>query len=433
MKRPFIRVLENGNGVLPYPAIPNICSEQLMKMLQKPQLVNHPSTFTPAIQDYGMKGASLQEARMIEGMIKQQPQPIPSENKLLQNQNHPQPCLDQPDATNSDLPSQPNLVGQVQHLNKLENQIPSGSAEKSNMEPVRTADQLSQLTSTGQDNEEKLAESPKNSQNLVNQPTVSSQNKDPLQFQTSSWHMQPHLESSIFHAQQISAPPFDSNPTTLPPYTDNDEWILYPSANQSFGGVMRSPGPLSAFGLQDPSVMFPEAINPSLPSIGQEIWDHPLNNVKCLSQADQLPPFPLQDPCSANCVSSSSGLRDLSDDSNNQSGIYSCLNFDVSNGGSTVVDPSVSSTILDEFCTFKDADFPDPSDCLVGNFSTSQDVQSQITSASLADSQAFSRPDFPDNSGGTSSSNVDFDESSLLQNSSWQQVAPPPMRTYTKV
>ena len=57
-----------------------------------------------------------------------------------------------------------------------------------------------------------------------------------------------------------------------------------------------------------------------------------------------------------------------------------------------MVDPSVSSTILDEFCTFKDADFPDPSDCLVGNFSTSQDVQSQITSASLADSQAFSRP-----------------------------------------
>ncbi|KAL6328466.1 hypothetical protein AAG906_038341 [Vitis piasezkii] len=71
-------------------------------------------------------------------------------------------------------------------------------------------------------------------------------------------------------------------------------------------------------------------------------------------------------------------------------------------------------------------------DCLVGNFSTSQDVQSQITSVSLADSQAFSRPDFPDNSGATLSSNMDFDESSLLHNSSWQQVTPPPMRTYTK-
>ncbi|CBI19831.3 unnamed protein product, partial [Vitis vinifera] len=386
MKRPFIRVLENGNGVLPYPTIPNICSEQLMKMLLKPQLVNPPGTLTPAFQDSGVKAASLQEARIIEGMIKQQPPPIPSENKLLQNQNHPQPCLDQPDATNSDLPSQPNLVGQVQPLNKLENQTPSGNAEKSNIEPVHTADQLSQLTSTGQGDEEKLAKSPKNPQNLTNS------------------FMQPHLESSIFHAQQISAPPFDSNPNALSPYIDTDEWILYPSANQSFGGVLRSPGPLSTFSLQDPSVVFPEAINPTLPSMGQEIWDHQLNNAKYLS-----------------------------DDSNNQSGIYSCLNFDVSNGGSTVVDPSVSSTILDEFCTFKDADFPDPSDCLVGNFSTSQDVQSQITSVSLADSQAFSRPDFLDNSGGTSSSNVDFDESSLLQNSSWQQVAPPPMRTYTKV
>lgn len=433
MKRPFIRVLENGNGVLPYPTIPNICSEQLMKMLLKPQLVNPPGTLTPAFQDSGVKAASLQEARIIEGMIKQQPPPIPSENKLLQNQNHPQPCLDQPDATNSDLPSQPNLVGQVQPLNKLENQTPSGNAEKSNIEPVHTADQLSQLTSTGQGDEEKLAKSPKNPQNLVNQPSLSNQNKDPLQLQTNSWFMQPHLESSIFHAQQISAPPFDSNPNALSPYIDTDEWILYPSANQSFGGVLRSPGPLSTFSLQDPSVVFPEAINPTLPSMGQEIWDHQLNNAKCLSQADQLPPFPQQDPCSLNCISSSSGLRDLSDDSNNQSGIYSCLNFDVSNGGSTVVDPSVSSTILDEFCTFKDADFPDPSDCLVGNFSTSQDVQSQITSVSLADSQAFSRPDFLDNSGGTSSSNVDFDESSLLQNSSWQQVAPPPMRTYTKV
>lgn len=436
MKRPFIRVLENGNGVLPYPGIPNICSEQLMKLLLKPQLVNHPGTLTPApaIQDTGVKGASLQEARIIEGMIKQQPQPIPSENKLLQNQHHPQACIEQPDAAKSDLESQANLLGQVQPLNKLENQTPPGKAENSNIEPVPTANQLSQLKSAGQVDEEKLAVHPKNSQNLVSQPTLSSPNKDPTQLQSSSWLMQPpHLESSIFHAQPISAPPFVSSPNALPPYIDTDEWILYPSANQSFGGVLRSSGPLSGFGLQDPSPVFPEAIIPSLPSMGSETWDQQLNNVKCLSQADQLPPFPQQDPCNINCISSSSGLRDLSDDSNNQSGIYSCLNFDVSNGGSTAVDPSVSSTILDDFCTFKDADFANPSDCLVGNFSTSQDVQSQITSASLADSQAFSRADFMDNSGGTSSSNIDFDESSLLQNSSWQQVAAPPMRTYTKV
>ena len=122
----------------------------------------------------------------------------------------------------------------------------------------------------------------------------------------------------------------------------------------------------------------------------------------------------------------------MSNDSNNQNGIYGCLNIDVSNGGSTVIDPSVSSVILDEFCSLKEAEFQNPSDCLVGNFSSSQDVQSQITSASLADSQAFSQQDLPDSSGGTSSSNVDFDESGLLQNNSWQQMAPR-VRTYTKV
>ncbi|KAI7725193.1 hypothetical protein M8C21_025418 [Ambrosia artemisiifolia] len=65
---------------------------------------------------------------------------------------------------------------------------------------------------------------------------------------------------------------------------------------------------------------------------------------------------------------------------------------------------------------------------------SSQDVQSQITSASLVDSQAYSMQELPDNSGGASSSNGEFDDSGLLNNNSWQQVAPPPrVRTYTKI
>ncbi|KAF2324673.1 hypothetical protein GH714_016195 [Hevea brasiliensis] len=99
--------------------------------------------------------------------------------------------------------------------------------------------------------------------------------------------------------------------------------------------------------------------------------------------------------------------------------------------GGAVIGPSVSNAILDEFCTSKVHDFQNPSDCLVANFSSSQDLQSQITSASLADSQAFSQQDFPDSSGGTSSSNVDFEKGNYMQNNSWQQVAPR-VRTYTK-
>ncbi|VFQ81917.1 unnamed protein product [Cuscuta campestris] len=118
---------------------------------------------------------------------------------------------------------------------------------------------------------------------------------------------------------------------------------------------------------------------------------------------------------------------------------YSCLNFDGSNSGSAVIDPSVSSAVLDELCTLRNGEFQNPVEYLVGNFSTSQDVQSQVTSASLAaDSQNFSIQDFADHSGGASSSNVEFDESGLLQNrssSSWKQVGPPPprVRTYTKI
>lgn len=433
IKRPFIRVPENANGSFPCPSMPNVCSEQVMKMLLKPQIPNYHGTLSPIPQEVTANGAvQQQEAKTTQAMIKQKPQLPTSENTLLQNQNHPQLYVDQSDSKNLSFSSQTNQPGTPQPLIKSEDKTlpPVTNTEKSEPESSFAADKVTQMmTYTGQCNEEKLASSPTYPLNLGNQlTTFQNQNQSSGMQQTSPWVQ---MESSLNQPQQIDGPQLDS--TTLNglfPYLDTDEW-MYPSTYQSLAGVLRSPGPLSVYGLQDPSIVFPDAINPSVPSVGQEMWDHQLNNFRCLSQSDQLTTtFPQQDPCILNGVSSSSGLKDLSDDSNNQSGIYSCLNFDVTNGGSTVIDPSVSSTVLNEF-----SEFQNPSDCLVGNFSSTQDVQSQITSASLADSQAFSRQDFPDNSGGTSSSNVDFDDSSLLQNSSWQQVAPapPPMRTYTKV
>ncbi|GFP80656.1 auxin response factor 5 [Phtheirospermum japonicum] len=58
--------------------------------------------------------------------------------------------------------------------------------------------------------------------------------------------------------------------------------------------------------------------------------------------------------------------------------------------------------VFDNICNLKNADFQN----LVGNFCSNQDVQSQITSASLADSQNFSLQEYADNSGGASSSNI---------------------------
>uniref|UniRef100_A0A5B7AM04 Auxin response factor n=1 Tax=Davidia involucrata TaxID=16924 RepID=A0A5B7AM04_DAVIN len=424
IKRPFIRVPENLNGDLPYPSISNLWSEQLIKMLMKPPNVNHLGTVSPAVQDSAGKGTVLQEPKTLTQAI----------NMSLESENHPQFHIDQPNTINPNFSLQTNLPGKLQTLNKLgDYSQPGTNIEVTKSEPVLAADQLSQLTSSvGQCNQDKLATSPMNPQNLVNQLTFLDQNHGSLQLQTSPWLMQSHLESLIVHPQQIDAPQLESSSLNgLIPYPDTNEWNLYPSTCQSLAGFLRSSGPSSVFGKQDPSVVSSEPINP-LPSMGHEMWDNQLINLRCLSQANQLAPLPQQDPCSLHCISNSDGLRDLSDDSHNQSEIYSCLNFDGSNGGSTVVDPSVSSTILDEFCTLKETDFQNPSDYLVGNFGSSQDVQSQITSASLVDSQAFSLHEFADNSGGASSSNVEFDDSNLLQNSSWQQVTPP-MRTFTKI
>jgi auxin response factor len=252
-------------------------------------------------------------------------------------------------------------------------------------------------------------------QNATNHLVFQNQNQGQSQLQASLWPMQALAESSLLNSQQIRASLADATtPNCSLPFLDAGEWISHP---MSIDSMCRS-GPLSMFGLQDPS----------LPFMHQDAWDHQMSNLRILSEANQLIPLAQQEPCSFN----SGAVKDSSDESNDQSGIYGSLNIDASNGGGSVYDRSVSSAILDEFCTLKDADLQNASDCLVGNLSSSQDVQSQITSASLADSQAFSRQDFPDNSGGTSSSNIEFDNSNLLQNNSWQQVAPR-VRTYTKV
>ncbi|KAJ0789131.1 putative transcription factor ARF family [Helianthus annuus] len=88
---------------------------------------------------------------------------------------------------------------------------------------------------------------------------------------------------------------------------------------------------------------------------------------------------------------------------------------DVCNGASSVVDQSVSSVVLDEFCGFIDGDYSDPSGYLVKNsFSSGHEVL--------------------DTSGGTSSSNGEFNDTGIMRNGSRRQVGPPPrVRTYTKI
>jgi auxin response factor len=85
------------------------------------------------------------------------------------------------------------------------------------------------------------------------------------------------------------------------PELDVDEWMMYSSCQ-------------------------PQVVNPFIPSMNQEVWDQYVKNFN---------------------------LRDLSAESNNQSEI--CVNVDASDSVSTtMVDPSTSNTIFDDFCSMKD-------------------------------------------------------------------------------
>ncbi|PQQ01445.1 auxin response factor 5 isoform X2 [Prunus yedoensis var. nudiflora] len=210
--------------------------------------------------------------------------------------------------------------------------------------------------SKGQGIEDKLAAGFVSPYNLVNQLTFANQNQSTAQLQTSPRLRQPPLESLLYHSQQTDMPHSDFNSTNGSlPFLDNDECIFYQSC-QPIAGTLTSPGPLFVLGLQDSSAVLTEANNSSLTSIGQEMWDNSLNNCRLLPHVDQLTSSH-RDLGSLNCISNSSSLRDLSDESNNQNGIYGCPNVDVGSGVSTVIDPSVSSTILDEFSTLENADF----------------------------------------------------------------------------
>lgn len=428
MKRPMLRVPENIRGDLSY--APTLCSEPLMKMLLRPQMVNLQGTTLQ--QDSVNNLVKIQDMKDMQPVTKMQ-QLIPSETASPGNQNHHHhPAPTQSDVINPNSSPKENLPGKVHTSAAIESEAPTAAdVDKAKYERDLSTNQSNPLPSVGDCGEEKLTGNEVNMQTLVNQLSFVNQNQIPMQLQSVSWPMQPQLESLIQHPQptDMSQPEF-TNSNGLISSLDGDGCLINPSC-LPLPGVMRSPGNLSMLGLQDSSTVFPEALNFPLPSTGQDMWD-PLNNIRFSSQTNHLVSFSHPDVSNLNCMANANIMRDVSDESNNQSGIYSCSNLEISNGGSTLVDHAVSSTILDDYCTLKDAHFPHPSDCLAGNFSSSQDVQSQITSASLGDSQAFSRQEFHDNSGGTSSCNVDFDEGSLLQNGSWKQVVPP-LRTYTKV
>ncbi|XP_042059164.1 auxin response factor 5-like [Salvia splendens] len=397
MNRPFLRVPENPHGEFQCPPISSMWPEQLLKMLGKPHGMMSPHPMQE------MKDVALHEPKsLVQPAIK---------DVCLQADTHSQSFTGQPYR-------KPNISGNLIS--------PGAGQELSEIDSVPAANQSGQCQSEGQLSEEKLMSKPTNPQSFSNDLMVSGQiGGGSVPFQTSPCETQTRLETHSL--QNLTVNPSHVESTIANALVDFSPYPMmcpYPPP-----GLFRNTGSLSVFKKPDQSPMSSEVAYPMmLPSVGQELWDGQFSNPKCAALPVLLPHHDM-----SNFQYCSNVLKDLSDDNHKQSDIYSCLNLDGSNSGSTVIDPSsVSSTILDDLSALKNMDFSNPTDYMVGGFCSTQDVQSQITSASLADSRTFSIQEYADNSGGASSSNVDFDDNNLLQQSSFQQVTPR-FRTYTKI
>ncbi|KAL9306719.1 Auxin response factor 5 [Arabidopsis thaliana] len=377
IKRPLIRVPDSANGIMPYASFPSMASEQLMKMMMRP----HNNQNVPSFMSEMQQNIVMGNGGLLGDMKMQQPLMMNQKSEMVQPQNK---LTVNPSASNTSGQEQ-NLSQSMSAPAKPENSTLSGcSSGRVQHGLEQSMEQASQVTTSTVCNEEKVNQ-------LLQKPGASS----PVQ-----------ADQCLDITHQIYQP--QSDPINGFSFLETDELTSQVSSFQSLAGSYKQPFILSS---QDSSaVVLPDSTNSPL---FHDVWDTQLNGLKF----DQFSPLMQQD-------------------------LYASQNICMSNSTtSNILDPPLSNTVLDDFCAIKDTDFQNhPSGCLVGNNNTSfaQDVQSQITSASFADSQAFSRQDFPDNSGGTgtSSSNVDFDDCSLRQNSkgsSWQKIATPRVRTYTKV
>lgn len=404
VNRPMIGFPESLHEDFPKLPISSLWPEQLIRIPMKPQAVNHPGSLLSSANDCTNNGTPLQRAiNLTQATPDWNTQAPVTEHMSTQAVNCSQFHRIQPNATDPDslnLNLQENLQPQI--LSKT--QAPH-SSEMIKPTIAISPERLHKFTSGGQYGEENLAAMPINPI-FINEPMHPENNE----LQSNSWFMRSQLDANSFRSSQIEA----ANINALLPHLDNTEWKSNPSACQSFAGCIRSPAS--------------DGINPILPSAGQELCHHQMNNSESLTKENEFQTSCQQDLCKPHSLFSTCDLKNISEESNSHSDLYSCLNFDTSNGGSTVAGPSVSGTAIEEFCSFEDVNFPNPSAYLVGNFCSPQDM----TSASLAESQAFSLQEFPVSSGGASSSNGEFDDSNLLKNNSWQQVTPR-VRTYTKV
>ncbi|KAJ6838183.1 auxin response factor 11 [Iris pallida] len=251
-------------------------------------------------------------------------------------------------------------------------------------------------------------------------------------------------------------------------YSDTDDWMMHPLCYQSFSSPMKTNGFLSGSGIQDTpflsasdyvtsppleldisSTVNSEIINPFetffscksdqrtpqfLPSYIQEFSSTPELNPahEVVGSGILSSEIAVEEETGLHKVSNSCGKRGLSDDKIYQSKTCSNPQFEISNGN-MFSSSCVSSTILEGFGMELESSFDVPSDDPFSNFTSHQDIQSQVTSASLGDPQLLYGHDIPDTSGGTSSGTMEINDCSFLDRRSMKQAGKQHLRTYTKV
>lgn len=432
IRRPFIPNQGSVNFGIPYPSVQTLGSEQLIKMLLKNSNVTSIGAFSSALPACVIKGNSLLVEEKPKQILNQQKsQVVPLHSTSMNPLHHsgiPSPTLDRTMVTQAPMSEN------VRQPSKDENQtVLKTPIEKQDVAPVSSDSHVS----SSKCDDGQLVVNPPSPCNFVNEHLYPDQG--PMQLQREPQFADQQMEPNTLTTHLLSTPQFEPNSLSgLFPYPnsfssqymDGDDWLFQSASCHSIPGVLRSPGLMSGFSAEDSSNAYPDFVNQMMPSCGQELGYPETNFFGFFPQAE-LAQCPPQDSSTIQSVSNSCGLRDLPGESREQSETYNSFQFESINGGSTIVDHSVSSSVFNGLPSLGNVSFKNH-EFLVGNFSSSQDVQSQITTASLGDSQGFPLQEFQDNSGGTSSSNVDFDESSLFQQCPWKQVSPP-LRTYTKV
>ncbi|KAI4339921.1 hypothetical protein MLD38_024806 [Melastoma candidum] len=313
IKRPLIASPEiTAGSLMPSTLIPTPCLEQLLRMFLQPQLP-HPVPHGSPLPDVAYPNSGLVNQMLHSVQV----------------------------ANNPPLP-----VSSPKHYPEKSESTEAQAARKSSA-PLKTDSQLPTET-----NPENLKVDPAIKTNQLNQltvptPSICAENSAteqlilPNQSSTSVIVDQTKRSTqlhSVFHPQ----PDSHSLHGGSSPFVNMDDYSLYTSCSQSLPNFINSPCAPSIFGLQESSALFADPLSHLLPSSGQEYWDHSgnnVNNLRVMSQPNLLPMLPKHDPI---C------LKDSSDVSINQSGIYNGLNLDVSNACSSILDTSVSSAILDE-------------------------------------------------------------------------------------